>query len=234
MTFLNNSLNIIKISFFAFILISHSACFKNSSTGKVTAQSQHNTKVWILERHPQVIHPLISELFDKTYVRLKNGIHTIDPKLLDSLNTPTLYVIETDEVTAFSLCDGSIFLSTALIGKAASSEIFAAIISHELAHNLSNDACYSNKDSDIEFSNELRADSLGAKILYASYINPRASLTALSLYNRKNLRDESDILIKKRKNELLEYLDRFPQIRSEIPEERLFRKVKALLMTKKY
>lgn len=211
-----------------FFFCSLCSCFSSTEIKPVSPQAQHKTKVWILERYPQIVHPKISELFDRSSKRLYNGISTLN----HNLENPRLYVIESDEVTAFSLCDGSIFLSTSLISNSHSVEVFVATLAHEFAHIINKDACFTDNNKNSELQKEIDADVLGAKILYASFINPKASLHTLTLYSRKIKKNESRNSIEKRKNNLLDFLSRVPEINSEIPEERLFRKVQRMILLK--
>lgn len=109
-----------------------------------------------------------------------------------------------------------------------------AIISHELAHVIRRDACHvhKTKDKELELENEFAADSISAKILYHSYIDPEAALFGLELSNKStNLRQEQEYRkeIEARKKALLKQIQGYPRIETKIPDERLFRKVKSLV-----
>jgi hypothetical protein len=190
--------------------------------------------VWLLERYQQIEHPLITELFQRSLERLQPGIATLDQNA--TLATmPRLYVLASDDVTAFSLCDGSIFITSKMFKMTPTIDVFMAILAHEASHLIRKDACWITEDTSTELSKEISADTDGARILYGSYINPRASLLALSLYYRKFKDAGSDNFtasLETRKKSLSHELGKYPQITTKIPEERLFRKVKVLLHQK--
>lgn len=211
------------------------SCSANQKAIIVTPEAQHRTKVWILERYQHIEHPLISELFTRTIERLSPGIESLKPHY--SLKSPVrLYVISSQEISTFSLCDGSIFITNSMISALPNAEHFMAIISHELAHILRNDACEISNNEEDELNKEIAADSLGAKIQYASYIDPESALQTLSISYRNFKSDDSKKLkesMEIRKKELGNTLSRLPRINTKIPEERIYRKVKSLLHRKK-
>ncbi len=219
--------------FISMVLPFITVCGCSSSVQKteVSQEAQHRTKVWLLERHQQIEHPLITELFQRSLLRLEPGIQSLTPTE-KPLKSPRLYVIASEEVSAFSLCDGSIFITSHMLEKISSSEIFMAVLAHELAHVINHDACWVSADSSLELSKEIDADATGARVLYVSFINPDTALQALSLYYRTFATTDSKKFIstlEERKKALSDQLQQYPPIQSRVPEERLFRKVKHLV-----
>jgi len=219
------------ILLFLCIIPAFISCSAKQKSIVVSPEAQHRTKVWILERHQHIEHPLISELFNRTIERLSPGIESLKPHY--TLKSQTrLYVIHSKEISTFSLCDGSIFITDSTISALPSAEHFMALIAHEIAHIIRNDACEISNNEEDELNKEVAADSLGAKILYASYIDPEITLQTLSLSYRNFKSDDSIKLneaIDIRKKELESIVKRLPRINTKIPEERVFRKVKYLL-----
>jgi hypothetical protein len=219
------------ILFSVLLLIGTYGCSSSVGDIEVSDESQHRTKVWLLERYQQIEHPLLSELFQRSLERLEPGVQSIASQDKRT-KEPRLYVISSDEITAFSLCDGSIFVTSKMIELTPSSEVFMAIIAHEISHVIHQHACWTSEDKSAELTKEIKADSDAARILYVSYINPHATLQALSLYYRKFINADAKkfiITLDERKKSLSRELQQYPPISSRMPEERLFRKVRHLV-----
>lgn len=82
---------------------------------------------------------------------------------------------------AFSLItpSGFIYLSTGLISKLKSEDELAFVLAHEISHRL---LCHDYKEEQPHLSqqNEISADTLAIKIIYAVNYNPGAGISALS------------------------------------------------------
>lgn len=213
------------------ILASISACAPSGQKIEVSKEAQHRTKVWLLEHHQQIEHSLINELFARSVERLTPGIQSFREHQ-SALSKLRLYIISSDDISAFSLCDGSIFITSKMIESMRGSDLFMAVLAHEISHVISRDACWISGDTQTELSKEIKADAEGARILYISYIHPQASLSALSLYykNYRGMKNK-DVLdtLEERKKVLSDELTQYPTISSRIPEERLFRKVQSIV-----
>lgn len=219
-----------------FILSGIISCSVSQKKTEVSQESLHRTKVWLLERYPLIEHPLITELFTRSVNRIEAGIQSISPSK-DAPNesqiaTPRFYLISSPEISAFSLCDGSIFMTSTMLQKIQNVEVFMAVLAHEISHIIMEDACLISLDKKEELKKEIHADANAARILYVSFINPNSTLDALSIYYRSFINDDAKNAHKsldERKKSLILELQQYPPIQTRVPEERVFRKVKHLI-----
>lgn len=200
-----------------------------ASQQPVTPEAQHNTKVWILENNPQLEHPLIRRLFDSMLSRIAIGYDNMNRKMPDI----EVFLIDNKKVGVFSICDGTIFISSGTIHALHSAHEMISMLAHDIAHVSLSHACEKVSDQETLLAYEVEADKLAIRTLLATHIDPHTlKQVYLDIYRKSESDDsrnidviDSDRLSKLEQN--LSFIDQ--EIKTKIPEERLFRKVKELL-----
>lgn len=97
----------------------------------------------------------------------------------DSLKNIKVYIINSDEVNAFALEDGSLMITARMMNCLKSESMLAAIMGHELAH-------YFNKDALKDYIKQRKSQSIDDLLFFTSHFAPIASITGIIL-NYKNL-----------------------------------------------
>ena len=218
-----------KIVFLLLILSFLNSC---STQTPVSPESQHKTKVWILEHNPQLEHPSFNNLFNDLLSRLSIGYRNLGLKLPTEVK---FYVIESDKVGVFSLCDGSIFISSGTIKKLTSAHQLACLLAHDISHISLKHACSFENDPMALNDFEIEADAAALKILASSSIDPLELRNVyLSIYRSSEMDSPNNFekLDERRLDAMESLLKKIPEIPTKIPEERLFRKVQHLLKNK--
>ncbi len=211
-------------SFFIFVLTFNSC----ASRIPVSLESQHETKVWILENNAQVEHPYLDKLFNSILARLALGYRNLGVTFPRQVE---IILIDNQKVGVFSICDGTIFISTGTIKHLNSAHELTALLAHDVAHVYLEHACYRSEEKDIP-EYETSADTFAIKTLQATHIDPGKLLNVYKkIYRKSEDRSsaEFDELDSVRQENLISRLNKIDQVPTKIPEERLFRKLKALL-----
>lgn len=223
---LNHYPNILKCIFILHFTFLFSAC---SPMTEVTPESQHETKVWILEHNPEIEHPLVDRLFNLLVARIAIGYQNLGLKMPPDIR---LYLINNDREGVFSLCDGSIFVSSGTFKNLKSAHQLISLLAHDIGHVYLQHACSITEDQSKLSSYELEADKLAINSLRATHVDPKElEQVYLNIYRRSEaLESENYAAIdEKRLNSIKSNLEDIKEIETQIPEERLFRKVKTLL-----
>ena len=213
-----------KIPVFSFLLLL-SSCFSNEP---VTPKAQHETKVWILEHNPQIEHPLVEKLFNLLVARLDIGYQNLGftkPEI-------SLYLIDNEKEGVFSLCDGSIFISTGTIKNLSSAHQMISMLAHDISHVYLKHACERTSDKDTLEKFEIEADRHAVKVLRATHIDPNElKRVYLNIYRKSEGSDarSAGLIDSARVKALDDILELGKDTPTKIPEERLFRKVKSLM-----
>lgn len=211
----------------SFILISFTF-FGCSSKIKPSAEEEHNTTVWLLSKYGESDSELAQELKERLLARLVAGAKIAFP---DFHNPIRLFFLRSATPSAFSQCDGSIFLTEGMITSVPSLAELSAIIAHEIAHVFREDACsaVSDEDGNVTYSTgtEIEADKIASKILLASFIDPRYLESAIQaqyrLFSGSEAEKES---VSKRLERLSKAMESIPKVKTKFSEERLFNKLR--------
>jgi hypothetical protein len=185
------------ILFLTFIL---QACVAKRLSPANELQAAQATAHWLEEKYG-FIHTLeLQSLIDRITTRLSSsvsgsalGMHS---GTFNKLYSPQVIVLNADEPNAFSVGAGLIFITRGLILETRTEAELAAVIAHELAHELlghTSDALYSISKSrstssspnySFTLEHELAADDLSVEILRVSRYDIREATSALTIAYR--------------------------------------------------
>ncbi len=224
---LNLLMKIVKSSLILVSLIISSIGCSNSKV-EPSPESEHNTTVWLLSKYGESDSPLAQELKERLLSRLLGGANIVSPNIHKPIR---MFFLRTDTPSAFSQCNGSIFLTEGLITAVPSLAELSSIISHEIAHIYRGDACNvdTNDDGNVVYSThvELEADKLATKILLASFIDPRYLSSAIQTQYRLFSGSEAEkVSVKKRIDRLNEVYEHIPEVKTKFSEDRIFNKLR--------
>jgi hypothetical protein len=207
------------------------SCHKN--TPEVSLAAQHKTKVWILENNPQIEHPLIVQLFDELFLRLREGYLNLGMEIPKNIK---IILIENNKIGAFSLCDGTIFISTGTMRELNSAHQLISLLAHEISHVKLRHACTHSENQNEILDYEKESDKEAVKILSSAYIDPSELKNVfINIYSSsEKLESNNTDQINSQRIRNLDYLiSKSANIDTKIPQERLFRKVQSLLASVK-
>ncbi len=193
-------------------LIAFFLCLALSSCGKNISYQQEeeaslSTLQWLNQNYAIYKNPEAEEILQSIAKRLQNSFthRTIKEKIVNNkIKKWEIYVIRANELNAFSLGAGRIVITTNLLGHLNSEAEFAAILAHEMSHQLlaHNQQALANRTNVHTFfseEQELQADSLGIKIMDVAGYNLSYCSFPIQLYYLINKTDSaSDPFIKKR------------------------------------
>lgn len=216
-----------KLSLCTAILIS---TFFACSNGKIepSPEAEHNTTVWLLSKYGESESELAQELKERLLSRLVGGANIVSPEIHKPIR---LFFLRTDTPSAFSQCNGSIFITEGMITALPGLAELSSIIAHEIAHVYRGDACtaISDDDGNVSYSTniELEADKLATKILLASFIDPRYLSSAIQTQYRLFSGSESEKeSVSIRLEKLSSVYETIPAVKTKFSEERLFNKLR--------
>jgi hypothetical protein len=200
----------------------------SSNVPMPTPEAEHKTTVWLLSEFGESESEVAAEIKEKLLARLVAGTKVVYP----NFNKPVrLFFLRTSSPSAFSQCNGSIFVTEGMITSVPSIAELSAIIAHELAHIAREDACHVQPDSEgnISYSHEIEveADKFASKVLLASFIDPRYLLSSIqSQYRFFKGTDAEKVSVSKRIEILQQVLHKIPAVKTKFSEERLFNKLR--------
>jgi hypothetical protein len=197
------------------LAISCSLLFSScSNTQRLDPSVEHETAYattdWFYSNYGMINDREVSTLAHRLLTRLSSAIPSVvatDSYLFGSsdryLNYPwQLYILNSKELNAFSAGAGVIFITGGLIEAAQTEAELAAIISHEMAHQVlghTTEAISQTSDENsapyysFTLEQELQADQMSLDIMRAARYDIRHALTALSIGYRPAEREVAEI-----------------------------------------
>lgn len=186
--------------FAAAVLLQSSCSEQGHVSPQIEMEASAGTTEWLRSRYGFYNDPEWNELLNRVTARLAQGAYSLRTWNTENLEgIPVGYpwqvhVIRSNEPNAFAIGGGTIILTRGLLAYAANEAELAAVISHEMAHQIlghSNHAIYrfgTAKENSPSYQHslqdELAADGFGIQILQASRYDISTALQAISIAYR--------------------------------------------------
>lgn len=183
-------------------------CGPRRVSPQLMAEASYATTEWLYDHYGFINAREMTQLANRVTARLADAI---SEPALDSIsrsdaeryrNYPwQVFVLNSSEPNAFSVGGGAIFVTAGLLRACRSEAEFAAIVSHEMGHQLlghpeialaRGDVQAENPQYSFNLDEEFAADSLGLQILKLARYDPRHALGSLMIARRTTDRPVPD------------------------------------------
>ena len=195
---------------FATLLITTAACSR-SLPSTVETEASLATTEYLDQRYGMNSTPELLRLLKRVGTRLAGAVHgaALDRESFQALEGDLLdyqwqvYVVKDRQPNAFSVGAGIIFITEGLLRRLVSEAELAAVLSHEMAHQLlghtreaiSAQSGVTRDEPALAYSleREIQADSLSLKLLKVARYDLRSATSALALGYRESAENVSSV-----------------------------------------